>query len=72
VNVEKELSRILEGRTDEHLIRELLGKSRPKKGADVAAFRRLQRGKEYIGNRKTPRKDDGLLGCSRRTALRRE
>jgi hypothetical protein len=59
VNVEKELPRILEGRTDEHLIREPLGPSRPKNRADVedvAAFRRLQRGKEYIGNRKTPRK----------------
>jgi hypothetical protein len=47
VNVEKELSRILEGRTDRHLIRELLGTNRPKNGADVAAFRRWQRGKEY-------------------------
>jgi hypothetical protein len=38
---------------------ELLGTSRPKNRADVAnvaAFRRLQRGKEYLGNRKTPRK----------------
>jgi hypothetical protein len=33
--------------TDEHLTKELLGTSRPKNGADVAAFRRLQRGKEY-------------------------
>jgi hypothetical protein len=61
--------------TDEHLTKELLGTSRPKNEADVAdvaAFRRLQRGKEYIGNRKTPRKNEGLLGCSRRTTLRRE
>jgi hypothetical protein len=54
--VGKELSRILEGRTDGHLIRELLGKSRPKNGADVAdvaAFHGLHRGVKYAGNRKT-------------------
>jgi hypothetical protein len=32
VNVEKELLRILEGSTDEHPTKELLGTSRPKNG----------------------------------------
>jgi hypothetical protein len=53
VNVEKELSRILEGRTDGHPTKELLGTSRPENGADVAAFRGLQRWLKYTGIRET-------------------
>jgi hypothetical protein len=42
-----------------------------KDGAEVAVLRRSPRRKRYTGIRKTPRKDDGLLGCSGRTTLRR-
>jgi hypothetical protein len=46
--------------TDEHLTKELLGTSRPKNGADVAAFRRLQRGKEYT---ETGRPLERMMDC---------
>jgi hypothetical protein len=67
----KDLSRMSRNGTDEHLFREPLGTSRPKNGADVAAFLGLHREAKHTKIRKTPRKDEGLLGCSGRTTLRR-
>jgi hypothetical protein len=57
--------------TDEQLVREPLGTSWLKDGADVAVIPQVTMRKRYTGNRRTPRKDEGLLGCSGRTTLRR-
>jgi hypothetical protein len=56
--------------TDEQLVREPLGTSWLKDGADVAVIPQVTRRERYTGNRRTPR-EDGRLGCSGRTTLRR-
>jgi hypothetical protein len=50
---------------------ELLGTSRIKDGEEVAVIPRVPRKKKYTGIRRTSRKEDGRLGCSGRTTLRR-
>jgi hypothetical protein len=55
--------------TAEQLVREPLGTSRLKEELEVAVPQ-VARRKRYTGNRRTPR-EDGRLGCSGRTTIRR-